>query len=108
MANAKIVNTPSQAIPQYGAPHTQVTVGLTAVALLGTLTLNADTTHFLIQFTGANARVTFDGSTPTTTKGFIYSDGSTAYLTRNMASAAKAIRDDSTNLIVEIQELNFL
>jgi len=108
MANAKIVNTPSQAIPQYGAPHTQVTVGLTAVALLGTLTLNADTTHVLIQFTGANARVTFDGSTPTTTKGFIYSDGSTAYLTRNMASAAKAIRDDSTNLIVEIQELNFL
>ena len=108
MANAKIVNTPSQAIPQYGAPHTQVTVGLTAVALLGTLTLNAGTTHVLIQFTGANARVTFDGSTPTTTKGFIYSDGSTAYLTRNMASAAKAIRDDSTNLIVEIQELNFL
>ena len=108
MANAKIVNTPSQAIPQYGAPHTQVTVSSSAVALLGTLTLNVETTHVLIQFTGANARVTFDGTSPTTSKGFVYSDGSTAYLTRSMASAAKAIRDDSTDVVVEIQELNFL
>lgn len=108
MANAKIVNTPSQAIPQYGAPHTQVTIGATAGAVLGALTLNAATTHVLVQFTGANARVTFDGTNPTTSKGFVYSDGSTAYLTRNMASAAKAIRDDSTDVVVEIQELNFL
>jgi hypothetical protein len=108
MANAKIVNTPSQAIPQSGAPHTQVTVGSTAGALIGTLTLHAYTTHVLIQFTGANTRVTFDGTNPTTSKGFVYSDGSTAYLTRSMASAAKAIRDDSTDVVVEIQELNFL
>jgi hypothetical protein len=108
MANAKIVNTPSQAIPQYGAPHTQVTIGATAGAALGALTLNAGTTHVLVQFTGANARVTFDGTNPTTSKGFVYSDGSTAYLTRSMASAAKAIRDDSTDVVVEIQELNFL
>ena len=108
MANAKIVNTPSQAIPQYGAPHTQVTISSSAVDVLGTLTLKPDTTHVLIQFTGANARVTFDGTNPTTSKGFIYADGSTAYLTIKMASAAKAIRDDGTDVILEVQELNFL
>lgn len=108
MANAKIVNTPSQAIPQFGSPHTQVTIGAAASALLGALTPNVNTTHILFQFTGANARVTFDGSNPTTTKGFIYSDGSTAYLTRNMAIAAKAIRDDATDVVVEVQELNYL
>jgi len=107
MANSRIVNTPSQAIPQYGTTHTQVTIGSTAAAI--SPSLNADTTHVFVQFTGANARVTFDGSTnPTTSLGFQYPDGSTAYWTRTMALAAKAIRDDSTNVVVEVQELNFL
>jgi len=61
-----------------------------------------------MQFNGGNARVTFDGTAPTTSKGFIYPDGSTAYLTKAMASAAKAIRAGATDVIVEIQELNFL
>jgi len=53
--------------------------------------------------------VTFDGSTnPTTSLGFQYPDGSTAYWTRTMALKAKAIRDDSTDVVVEVQELNYL
>ena len=106
MANSRIVNTPSQAIPQDGAPHTQRTVGASAVSLIDH-TLLADTTHVLLQFTDANCRVTFDGSAPTSIKGFVYLNGSTAYLTRLMASAAKGIRDDATDVILEIQELNF-
>lgn len=107
MANARIVNTPSQAIPQTGATHTQVTISSTASAVCSSL--NADTTHVFVQFTGANARVTFDGSTnPTTSLGFQYPDGSTAYWTRTMALKAKAIRDDSTDVVVEVQELNYL
>ena len=107
MANARIVNTPSQAIPQTGVSHAQVTIGSTAAAICSSL--NADTTHVLVQFTGANARVTFDGSTdPTTSLGFQYPDGSTAYWTRTMALKAKAIRDDSTDVVVEVQELNYL
>ena len=107
MANARIVNTPSQAIPQTGATHTQVTISSTAAAVCSSL--NADTTHVFVQFTGANARVTFDGSTnPTTSLGFQYPDGSTAYWTRTMALKAKAIRDDSTDVVVEVQELNYL
>jgi len=106
MANSRIVNTPSQAIPQDGASHTQRTVGASAVSLIDH-TLLADTTHVLLQFTDANCRVTFDGSDPTSIKGFVYLNGSTAYLTHSMAAAAKGIRDDATDVILEIQELNF-
>jgi len=107
MANARIVNTPSQAVPQNGVSHAQVTIGATAAAICSSL--NADTTHVFVQFTGANARVTFDGSTnPTTSLGFQYPDGSTAYWTRTMALKAKAIRDDATDVVCEIQQLNFL
>ncbi len=79
MANSKIVNTPSQAIAQTGTTHTQRTISGTAAAIIN-WTLNANTTHVFVQFTGANARVTLDGSTnPTTSLGFQYPDGSTAY-----------------------------
>lgn len=108
MANAKIVNTPSQAVAQTGATHTQRTISGTAAAIIN-WTLNTNTTHVFVQFTGANARVTLDGTTnPTTTLGFQYPEGSTAYWTRQMALNAKAIRDDSTDVVIEIQELNFL
>ena len=108
MANAKIVNTPSQAIAQAGTTHTQRTISGTAAALIN-WTLNVNTTHVFVQFTGANARVTLDGTTnPTTSLGFQYPDGSTAYWPRNLALNAKAIRDDSTDVVCEIQELNFI
>jgi len=108
MANAKIVNTPSQAIAQTGTTHTQRTISGTAANIIN-WTLNTNTTHVFVQFTGANARVTLDGTTsPTTSLGFQYPDGSTAYWTRVQALKAKAIRDDSTDVVVEIQELNYL
>ena len=53
--------------------------------------------------------MTLDGTTnPTTSLGFQYPDGSTAYWPRNLALNAKAIRDDATDVVCEIQELNFL
>lgn len=108
MPNARIVNTPSQAIPQTGATHKQNTISSTAESVID-FTLQADTTHVFVQFTAASARVTLDGATdPTTTLGFQYPEGSTAYWTRSMALKAKAIRDDTTDVVVEIQELNYL
>ena len=108
MANSRIVNTPSQAIPQTGATHKQNTISSTAEDVID-FTLQSDTTHVFVQFTGANARVTLDGSTsPTTSLGFQYPDGSTAYWTRVQALKAKAIRDDSADVVCEIQELNYL
>ena len=108
MANARIVNTPSQAIAQSGTTHTQRTISSSAANIIN-WTLNANTTHVFIQFTGANARVTLDGTTsPTTSLGFQYPDGSTAYWPVALATNAKAIRDDSTDVVCEIQELNYL
>jgi hypothetical protein len=109
MANAKIVNTPSQAIPQDDGPHTQHTVGSSAGTLSSSLTLQPHTTHVLLQFNDATARVTFDGSTtPTASVGFRYVTGTNAYWTRQMFNAANAIREGGTDVVVEIQELNFI
>ncbi len=108
MANSKIVNTPSQAVAQAGTTHVQRTIAGTAVPIIN-FTLNPNTTHVFIQFNGANARVTLDGVTnPTTSLGFQYPDGSTAYWPRELALSARAIQDDVTNVICEIQQLNFL
>jgi len=107
MANAKIVNTPSQAVPQDATAHTQRTISSSAVSVVD-WTLNTYTTHLMVQFNGGSARVTFDGSTPTATKGFLYTDGGTGYWTAQMASRAKAIRTTTTDVVTEIQELNFL
>jgi len=108
MANSKIVNTPSQAVAQAGTTHTQRSIGSSAVNIIN-FTLNANTTHVFIQFTGSGARVTLDGTTlPTTSLGFQYPEGSTAYWPRELALTAKAIQDDATTVICEIQELNFL
>lgn len=106
MANTRITNTPSQAIPQDGALHTQRTVSSAAVNVLN-WTLNDNTQNVMLQFNGGSVRVTFDGTTtPTSTKGFLYTDGSSGYWTRNMLSKAKAIRAGSTDVVAEIQELN--
>jgi hypothetical protein len=106
MSSVKIANSPAAAIPQNGAAHAQRTISSTALLIIDG-TLNASTTQVLVQFNGANCRVTFDGTTPTTSLGFLYVDGSSAYLSREMAIGAKAIRTASTDVIAEIQQLNF-
>jgi hypothetical protein len=109
MANSRIVNTPSQAIPQSGTTHQQITVGNTAAKLSASHPLSAGSTHVLLQFNGATARVTFDKVTdPTATKGFRYVTGTNAYLTKIMYESATCIREASTDVIVEVQELNFI
>lgn len=105
--NSRIVNTPSQAIIQGGSAHTQRTIAGTAVNVLNH-TLQTGTTHILVQFNDADARVTFDGTTPTASLGFLYANSSTAYWTRQMLTGAKAIRTASTSVVAEIQELNYV
>ena len=107
MSNARIVNTPSQAIPQSGTTHTQTTVSSSVVTPFSSLA--ADTRHVMLQVLGATIRVTFDGTTdPTSTKGFEYIAGSTAYLTRQMALSLRAIRAGGTDATIESQQLNYL
>jgi hypothetical protein len=108
MANSRIVNTPSQAIPQDGTTHRQRTVSSSALDVVN-WTLNGNTQHVFVQFTGADCRVTFDGATdPTASLGFVYYAGAVAYWPRAMALKAKAIRAGSTDCVIEAQELNFI
>jgi hypothetical protein len=108
MANARIVNTPSQAIAQDGTIHRQNTIGAAAENVLN-WTLNSNTTHVLVQVGGADIRVTFDTVTdPTASIGFKMPSGSSAYWTRQMMTKAKAIREASTDAVIEAQELNYL
>lgn len=107
MGNSRITNNGNQAIAQSGAAHTQRTVSSTAVNVLNH-TLNSQTLAAMVQFNGANVRVTFDGTTPTASLGFLYTDGSSALWNRQLLSTAKAIRTASTDVVVEIQEMNYL
>jgi hypothetical protein len=108
MANARIVNTPSQAIAQNGTIHRQNTIGAAAENVLN-WSLNSGTTHVLVQIGGADVRVTFDGVTdPTASIGFKMPSGSSAYWTRQMVTTAKAIREATTDAVIEAQELNYL
>ena len=103
--NTRITNASFQAIVQLGAAHTQRTVADTAVALKDH-TVSTSTTHVLVQFNNADIRVTFDGTTPTTTKGFLYRDGATAYWPVQLYNGAKGVRTAATSVVLEVQELN--
>lgn len=110
MPVSRIANTPAQAIHQRDTTHAQVTVSSTAgtLATLGSFTYHASTTHVLVQFNGADARVTFDGATdPTASLGFLYVDGREAYWPIQLAKRAILLRGASTDVTVEVQELNY-
>jgi hypothetical protein len=107
MRNSRITNLSSQAIAQNGTTHHQNTISSSA-ELVVNYTLSPSSTHVFVQFNGADARVTFDGTTPTASLGFLFVDGSSAYWEPHLAAAAKAIRAASTDVVVEMQELNSL
>jgi hypothetical protein len=106
MATTRLLNVSNQTVPQNTAAHTQRTISSSAVNVLNH-TLKTDTRAILVQFNGGSARVTFDGTSPTTSKGFIYADGATALWTPIMLTAAKGIRV-TADVVVEIQELNYV
>ena len=95
------INAP-QIVPG-GTAHTQVTITSTA-STLTTLGYTAVTGAggYLIQVNGANVRYTLDGTTPTTTKGFLIVDGQSALLTPSDHATAKWIKVSGTP-VMEIQ-----
>lgn len=108
MSVVKVSNSENQAVAQGGTTHVQRTISGTAVNL-SNFTPSAYTTHVLVQFNTATARVTFDGTTtPTTTLGFRYLAGSSAYFNVLQFQKAKVIAETATDVILEIQELNYL
>lgn len=106
--SAKVVNTPAQAFATDTTTHAQRTISSSAIDLLASAP-NAATKAVMVQFNGADCRVTFDDATnPTTTVGFLYTNGSTAYLPVKMAVAARCIRAGGTDVTAEIQQLDYI
>lgn len=107
MQSSRIVNLPQQSIPQNGTIHRQRTISSTSIDLVN-WTPAVSTTHVLVQFNGATARVTFDGATAATASiGFKYTDGTSALWSIDMVTKVKCIREATTDVVVEIQELNY-
>ena len=110
--NARIVNSPNQAVANATVAHEALTVSSTALNLSSSISagsLDSKTTHVLVQVEGANIRVTFDGATsPTANLGFQYVAGSSAYWSRNMFQMAKAIREGGADATLQIQELIYV
>lgn len=104
MSNVRITNTATQVIRQAGTTHKQRTVSTTALDLLADAT-DPLTRYVCMQVTGDAIRVTFDGTNPTSTKGFLYPVGTKEYMTPILAKSAKAIRVTG-DAVVELQEMN--
>lgn len=86
----------------YKKTAAEVTVAGTAIALFTSADVVAGNGHgqasqATCSLTGANIRVTFDGTTPTTSLGLILTPGIYTITGSDVMAAALAIRDDSTS-----------
>lgn len=113
MGNTRIVNTPSQAIPQRDTLHKEHTITNAAVVDFADIFpsgVSSLTTHVLVQFYGGVVNATFDGATdPTATAtgvGFRYLNNTSAYLRIDMFQKARFIAQLTTTKIA-VQELNY-
>lgn len=113
MGNARIVNTPAQAIPQNGTTHIRTnTNDVSSIDFdeVFSTPVNPQTTHVLIQFHGGTVNATFDGITEPTIGsqgiGFRYLNNTSAYIPIDMFKKVKMISQTGT-VFLEIQELNY-
>lgn len=119
MANARIVNTPAQALTQDGTTHRDIYLGNSPTVLdIDDIQLEANggpisngTTHILFQISGGAANATFDGVTDPTVssggKGFKYLDNTSAYMSIDMFRKIKIISQGASTVRMQVQELNF-
>ena len=107
MPVVRVQNFLSVAVPQYGVAARSVTAGAAASNLI-VAALNIQTQAIYFTVTGANARVTFDGSTPTATNGHQIIAGTSDAWSPIMAASAKIIREGATDAVFYITEINYL
>lgn len=98
---------PLSAQPQYSYSKivAEVTVSGTAAAVFSASDIQAGSGHVqatiaTCSVTGANIRVTWDGTTPTSTLGVILVPGNWTFQGTNTLLNLQAIRDDSTSATV--------
>lgn len=106
MASVYQVNVQSSLVPVSGVTDRAETAGAAASAFLGSA-LNDGTLVVYWTLTGANARVTFDGSDPTASNGHQYVNGATGEWHPIRAQSARMIREAGTDAVFHITEMTY-
>lgn len=106
MSATRQQNVSANLIPVSGVLDRSVTAGAAASAFIVDA-LNEQTLVVYWTLTGANARVTFDGSDPTASNGHQYVNGATGEWHPIRAQAAKIIREAGTDAVFHVTEMNY-
>lgn len=106
MAATRQQNVSANMVPVSGVSDRSVTAGAAASAFI-VAALSEQTTVVYWTLTGANARVTFDGSDPTASNGHQYVNGATQEWSPIRAQAARIIREAGTDAVFHITEMNY-
>ncbi len=90
---------------QYQHIVADVTVSGTAASVFSSADINAGGGHVqatsaVCSLTGANIRITYDGTTPTTSLGIVLTPGIWSFVGNATLNALSAIRDDSTSAVL--------
>jgi len=106
MSATRQQNVTANLIPVSGVSDRAVTAGAVAGPLI-VAALNENTQVVYWTLTGANARVTFDGSAPTASNGHQYANGASGEWSPIRAQAARIIREAGTDAVFHITEMNY-
>ena len=94
-----------QGLPNKAAPHDgPIAVTASATALGSLITLHTATRFVIVRVETAPLRITFDGTAPSSTKGFSYDAGYSLLISKAQAEQAKLIRADTTNAAIQVQQ----
>ena len=102
MANSYVTNLYPK--PTSGVTDQTLTVDATAGGVQFGTAFNSLTRYIVLDVQGADVRVTYDDSAPTTTNGHILFAGRSYTWSKQAAAAAKFIRDGGTDATIHASE----
>jgi hypothetical protein len=102
MANSYVTNLYPKPTP--GVTDQTLTVDATAGGVQFGTAFNSLTRYIVLDVQGADVRVTYDDSAPTTSNGHILFAGRSYTWSKQAASAAKFIRDGGTDATIHASE----
>jgi hypothetical protein len=102
MANSYVTNLYPKPTP--GVTDQTLTVDATAGGVQFGTAFNSLTRYIVLDVQGADVRVTYDDSAPTTTNGHILFAGRSYTWSKQAAAAAKFIRDGGTDATIHASE----
>ena len=102
MANSYVTNLYPKPTP--GVTDQTLTVDATVGGVQFGTAFNSLTRYIVLDVQGADVRVTYDDSAPTTTNGHILYAGRSYTWSKQAAAAAKFIKDGSTDATIHASE----